>query len=102
MGNTPPDWFASTPLDYPQTLELDWPLKPQDDGWNNQKNVGQFKWDIINPNPGRWRSGVRLIHEIMSIQQDEPALLRRDMQVLGEMYFELFQSNILVPPLSNP
>ena len=72
-------------------MELDWPLKPADEGWNNQKNVGQYKWDIINPNPGRWRSGLRLIHEVMSRHQDQPDLLRRDMQVLGEMYFELFQ-----------
>ena len=91
LGNTPPDWFASTSLDYPPTLELDWPLKPAEEGWNNQKNVGQFKWDVIHPNPGRWRSGVRLIHEIMKLHKDKPVLLQRDMRALGEMYFELFQ-----------
>lgn len=91
IGPTPPDWFASAPLDYPKTLELDWPLQPQDKGWNNQKNVGQYKWDVINPNPGRWQSGVRLLHHIMTLHKDQPALLRRDMQALGEMYFELFQ-----------
>jgi uncharacterized protein with FMN-binding domain len=91
VGRTPPDWFESTPLDYPQTLELDWPLKPADKGWNNQKNVGQYKWDVINPNPGRWKSGVRLLHHIMTLHKDEPALLRRDTKVLAEMYYELFQ-----------
>lgn len=91
VGRTPPDWFASTPLDYPRTLDLDWPLKPPDKGWNNQRNVGQYKWDIINPNPSRWRPGVRLLHEVMSRHKDDPELLRRDMKALGEMYFELFQ-----------
>jgi uncharacterized protein with FMN-binding domain len=91
LGRTPPDWFASTPLDYPPTLELDWPLQPADKGWNNQKNVGQYKWDIINPNPGRWRSGVRLMHEVMARHQDQPELLRRDVKALAEIYFELFQ-----------
>ena len=91
VGRTPPDWFDSAPLDYPKTLELDWPLKPEGKGWNNQKNVGQYKWDVINPNPGRWQSGVRLIHHIMTLHKDQPALLHRDIKVLGEMYFELFQ-----------
>jgi len=91
VGRTPPDWFDATPLDYPKTLELDWPLKPPKKGWNNQKNVGQYKWDIINPNPGRWRSGVRLIHKTISLHKAQPELLRRDMKALGEMYFELFQ-----------
>lgn len=91
VGSTPPDWFDSTPLDYPKTLELDWPLKPSQKGWRNQVNVGQFKWDIINPNPNRWRSGVRLVHHIMTLHKDDPQLLHRDMKVLGAMYFELFQ-----------
>ena len=91
VGRTPPDWFDSTPLDYPATLDLAWPLKPPKKGWNNQKNVGQYKWDIINPNPGRWKSGIRLVHQTMSLHKDQPDLLRRDMRALGEMYFELFQ-----------
>ena len=91
VGRTKPDWYDSTPLDYPRTLDLDWPLKPPGKGWNNRKNVGQYKWDIINPNPRRWQSGVRLIHEIMTRHKGKPKLLQRDMQSLAEMYFELFQ-----------
>ena len=91
VGQTPPEWFASTPLDYPKTLDLEWPLKPPGKGWNESKNVGQYKWGVINPNPGRWHSGVRLVHHIMTLHKDQPALLQRDMKVLGEMYFELFQ-----------
>lgn len=91
VGGTPPDWFDSTPLDYPESLDLSWPLQPEDKAWNNQKNVGQYKWDIINPNPNRWRSGVRLLHHVMTLHKDQPALLQRDMKALAEMYFELFQ-----------
>jgi hypothetical protein len=57
LGSTPPAWFASTALEYPKTLDLTWPIKAPN-GWNNQKNVGQYKWDIINPNPNRWRVDV--------------------------------------------
>lgn len=91
VGRTPPDWFESTPLDYPQSLDLSWPLKPPDKGWNNQKNVGQYIWDVTNPNPGRWRGGVRLVHHAMTLHEKDPALLQRDMKTLGTMYFQLFQ-----------
>ena len=46
-GQQPPDWFDTTPLDYPQTLDLSFPLKAPNTGWNNQLNVGQYLWDII-------------------------------------------------------
>jgi uncharacterized protein with FMN-binding domain len=90
-GKTPPDWYDSTPLDFPQSLDLSWPVKAPDNGWNNQVNVGQYIWDIINPNPGRWRSGIRLMHHLTSRHQDDRARLQRDMETLGSMYFNLLQ-----------
>jgi uncharacterized protein with FMN-binding domain len=90
VGSTPPEWYESTPLDPPPTLELSWPLKDDRD-WNNQRNVGQYIWDIINPNPDRWREGVKLVHHCLSLHQNDPALAKRDMQTLGTMYFDLFQ-----------
>lgn len=90
-GQTPPDWYESTELEYPDTLDLSWPLKAPDGGWNNQKNMGQYIWDIINPNPRRWRPGIKLVHHCMTLHADQPALLERDMQKLGMMYFQLLQ-----------
>lgn len=89
-GRTPPDWFDQTPVEYPKTLDLSWP-QPAPKGWNNQKNIGQYIWDIINPNPGRWRSGVRLMHHLLAVHKDDPALQIRIMQSLGAMYFRFFQ-----------
>jgi uncharacterized protein with FMN-binding domain len=89
-GKTPPEWYESTPLDPPPTLELSWPLKDERE-WNNQRNVGQYIWDIINPNPNRWQEGVKLVHHCLSLHADDPKLLKRDMETLGIMYFELFQ-----------
>jgi len=91
VGSTPPDWFESTQLDYPQSLDLSWPLKPPQEGWNNQVNMGQYIWDIINPNTNRWKSGIKLVHHTMSLHKDDNALLARDMRTLGNMYFNLFQ-----------
>ena len=90
-GGSPPDWYDATALNYPDSLDVAWPLQPPEKGWNNQKNVGQYLWDVINPNPGRWRAGIRLIHHCMSLHQGNSTLLQRDMKTLGGMYFRLFQ-----------
>jgi uncharacterized protein with FMN-binding domain len=90
VGRTPPDWYEATPLNYPQTLDLSWPEKPPG-GWNNQKNVGQYVWDRINPNPGNWREGVKLMHHIMSTNADKPEVVKRAMGSLGNMYHNLHE-----------
>ena len=90
-GETPPDWFASTPLDYPKTLDLSWPLKPPTKDWQAQKNMGQYIWSVINENPGRWQSGIRLIHHVVTLHKDDRVLLTRDMKALGSAYFRLLQ-----------
>lgn len=89
-GRAPPDWLEETPLDYPKSLDLEWPEKgpPQ---WNNQVNVGQYVWDVVNPNPSRWRSGLRLMHHLLTLHQEDAAKRNRDMSALGGMYFRFFQ-----------
>lgn len=91
-GRTPPDWYESTPLEYPQTLDLSWPEKPAG-GWNNQKHVGQYIWDVINPNPGRWRSGIRFLHHLVGVHKDNPDRQQKAMNELGRMYHELLQDH---------
>ena len=91
LGSTPPDWYEQTPLEHPESLDLSWPKKPPTKGWKNQVNIGQYLWDIIYPNPNKWRSGIRLLHHELTIHKDQPELLDRDMQVLGQAYFNLLQ-----------
>jgi len=90
QGSTPPDWYESTPLNYPESLDLNWP-EPAPGGWNNQKNMGQYIWDVINPNPSRWREGVRLLHHLLTLHKDNPQLRTRVMMGLAGMYFRFFQ-----------
>lgn len=90
LGGTPPDWWDSVPLDYPRTLDLAWP-QPPPDGWNNQKNVGQFVWDVVNPNPSKWQEGVRFMHHLLEVNQDQPAVRLRATTELGRMYHDLLQ-----------
>lgn len=91
QGSTPPDWLATTELNYPETLDLSWPLTPPTKGWRSNVNIGQYNWDRINPNPGRWRSGMKLMYHVLELHKNEPALVERDKLRIGRMYFQLFQ-----------
>jgi uncharacterized protein with FMN-binding domain len=89
-GSTPADWLADTPLDFPKSLDLKWP-KPAPKGWNNQKNIGQYIWDKINPNAGRWHSGVKLMAHLLEKNKANTSLRKRIMASMGSMYFRFFQ-----------
>lgn len=89
QGKAQPDWYESTPLNYPKTLDLDWP-QPPPKGWNSNLNVGQFIWDRINPNENKWHEGVRFMHHILSTTKDND-VRQRAMRSLGSMYHNLLQ-----------
>lgn len=91
VGRMPPDWFEETKLNYPPSLDLTWPINPPEKGWNNQKNVGQFLWDIINPNPGRWKEGVKLMHHLLTMHKDDKEKTERHMLSLANMYHNLHE-----------
>ncbi|MCC9655022.1 FMN-binding protein [Rhodopirellula halodulae] len=90
LGASDPDWLDSTSLNHPKSLDLSWPMKAEGP-WNESKNVGQYMWGRVNPNPSRWRSGVKLIYECMDLHQGNRELLKRDASALASKYFELFQ-----------
>lgn len=90
QGRTPPDWFEATPVDYPPSLDLSWP-EPAPGPWDNQKNMGQYIWDVINPNESKWKPGIRLMHYLLERHQKDPVLRRRVMESIGSMYFRFFQ-----------
>lgn len=88
MGATAPDWWDSVELTYPPTLDLNWPIRA-DGEWDASKNVGQYIWDVINPNPGRWKEGVKLVHHLMIRHKDDREKLGRSMEALGRMFHDL-------------
>lgn len=90
-GATPPDWLESTKLNYPKTLDLSWATPAKGDKWNNQKNVGQFNWDIINPNESRWREGIKFMEHVLSVNKDNAEIKLRTTKEIGGMYFRFFQ-----------
>jgi uncharacterized protein with FMN-binding domain len=90
VGRTPPEWYDATQLNHPASLDLTWPEKPPG-GWDASKNVGQYIWDRINPNPAKWREGVKLMHHIMTESQSNPEVVQRAMRTLGTMYHNLHE-----------
>jgi hypothetical protein len=92
MGRTPPDWWDATPLNYPKTLDLTWPEKPEGE-WNAQKNVGQYLWDVIQPNEHKWREGSRFVHFLLEQHQGDREKTGRDMFYLGRLYYLLLQDH---------
>jgi len=90
VGSSSPEWWNSVKPTYPPTLDLNWPVKPGGK-WDARRNVGQYLWDIINPNPGKWKEGVKLVHELMIRHKDNPAKLTRSMSTLGRMFHDLLE-----------
>ena len=89
QGKAQPDWYETTPLNYPKTLDLSWP-QPPPKGCNSNLNIGQFIWDRINPNANKWQEGVRFMHHILSTTKDND-VRQRAMRTLGAMYHNLLQ-----------
>jgi uncharacterized protein with FMN-binding domain len=88
VGTTQPDWWDSVELTYPPTLDLSWPLR--DNGpWDAKRNVGQYLWDVVNPNPDRWKEGIKLVNHLMTRHKDDRAKLVRSTETLGRMFHDL-------------
>src|SRR5262245_52114671 len=90
IGSTPPAWFADTPLKYPKTLDLTWPPDPKGP-WDPRRNVGQFIWTSINENESRWKEGIRFLHHLLTVNQNNPDAIKKTMRALGSMYHNLHQ-----------
>lgn len=89
IGKTAPDWLETTPLEYPPTLDLSFPKDV--DGWDANRNFGQYVWDVINPNRERWKSAVKLAEFMRERNKNDAEVVRRIDQATGEFYFRFFQ-----------
>jgi uncharacterized protein with FMN-binding domain len=88
-GATPPDWWDSVKLDYPETLDLTWDKK---NGLHEEtKNTSLYLWWVCYPNPSRWKPGVKLLHHMLKVNQRDPGALQRTMTALGSVYHDLLQ-----------
>ncbi len=89
-GREKPDWWDNVQLNYPQSLDFQTIVKAKG-GWNNRKNVGQWIWDVINPNDKKWKEGVKTIHLIKSKLKSDKTAVQKANMMLGRMYHDLLQ-----------
>ncbi|MDB5334710.1 MAG: FMN-binding domain protein, partial [Planctomycetaceae bacterium] len=60
-------------------------------GWNNQINAGQYIWDVINPNPSKWKEGVRLMHHVLQLNGKNQEVVKRACGTLGHLYADCLE-----------
>lgn len=121
-GSSSPDWWDATELNYPETLDLSWPVRPDfgpgpgrpeergerrgpgrregrgrrgapfgsGPGQSEPTNVDEYLIQVVYPNPSRHQAGVKLVHLLMIRHKDDQAKLKRSLNTLGEMFYELF------------
>jgi len=88
-GATPPEWWDSVPLNYPETLDLAWPQAKG--GWNTRKHIGHYLFSVINENPRRWREGTKFMHHVLAVNKDRPQNQKKAMADLGHCYHDLLE-----------
>ena len=88
-GKNRPEWWDSVQLNYPRTLDLAGtnPVK----GWHPKRNLGTYVWSIVNPNPGRWKEGIKLLHHVLSVRKADRPRLRQTMDMLASSYHRLLR-----------
>jgi uncharacterized protein with FMN-binding domain len=83
-GATPPAWWASVQMRTPSTLDLTGTYRPK--AWEPQKAYGAYFWSVINPNPQRWREGIKLHAQAMDARQKDKDALLQCMTSLADAY----------------
>lgn len=89
-AKTKPDWWDQVTLNYPQTLDLTCPTAG---GWDAAKKPGVWMWDVINPNPNRWKDGTKFWHFVLTNarQNKLDAAEQTATSTLGHCYGDLLQ-----------
>jgi uncharacterized protein with FMN-binding domain len=87
-GAASPGWWDSVPLNVPQGLDLTW-QQPPPKTWDANKYLGQYIWSTVNENPAKWKEGIKVIHQSMTVNQNDQAKLKQSMNALATAYAEL-------------
>jgi uncharacterized protein with FMN-binding domain len=90
-GRTEPDWWASTPLNYPDTLNLSW--QQVREGWAPQYNLGAYMYTAIVEHPERWKEGVKLLHRALEVNRsrNDRRAIDTTLRNLADRYRNLLQ-----------
>lgn len=113
-GSTNPNWWDSVELSYPKTLDMNWPVTQGiwdgrggsgrgERGQPGQRatrgvpgargatptNIDQYLMQIVYPNQALHKQGIKLVHQLLEMHKNDPNKSKRDMNMLGYMYYDL-------------
>ena len=83
-GKEKPDWWNATPLNVPPTLDLTWKTQGGAKG-----SIGNYLWNVIYPNPGKWKEGVKLLHQSLSVSSGDASAQAKAAGALSGIYSEM-------------
>jgi len=61
---------------------------------NSPTMVDQYLIQVVYPNPSRHKEGIKLVNHLMIIHKDDEEKLKRSLNILGQMFYELFDDYI--------
>jgi uncharacterized protein with FMN-binding domain len=83
-GKKKPDWWDSTPLNYPPKLDLTWKTKG-----GAPNDIGAYIWNVVNPNPGKWKEGIKLLQQSIGMCKGDAAAQDKASGSLAAIYTEM-------------
>jgi uncharacterized protein with FMN-binding domain len=86
-GETKPTWFDAITPNYPPTLDLTFTDKSK----NQNVNISNFLWNVINVNPTRWKEGAKILYKAIQVNsgKSDPTPLEDSYAALGDLYHDL-------------
>ena len=80
-----PEWWDSVEMKHPQTLDLAGTARVK--GWRPARKLGAYVYSSSNPNPGKWRSTIKLFRHVIDVRKNDKVRQRQAMATLGRLYF---------------
>jgi uncharacterized protein with FMN-binding domain len=86
-GETKPSWFDAITPNYPTTLDLTFTDKSK----NQNVNIENFFWNVINVNPARWKEGAKILYKAITVNsgKTDTKPLEDAYSALGDLYHDL-------------
>ena len=81
-GKQKPDWWDSTQLHVPPTLDLKWKSPPG----NPQNDMGAYFWNVVFPNSGKWKEGIKLLQKSLAVCSGDPVAREKAEGCLANIY----------------
>jgi len=90
-GRSLPSWYNSTRLNYPRSLDINWPPLPPNTQWNARKHIVHYLYSDIIPNQSRWREAMKFLHFVYGRNGNSAYAKDNCARQLGRLYFEFFR-----------